>query len=1007
MTDPANIPPSGGDQGGANPEIRTAHFLAQTKIPDRYLALGLDRLARDLDPKRGDLVFIDYKSLGVRQLGSIYEGLLEFKVRLAAGPMAVVKGKKSEEILSQAEAKRGQLAIRRTLAKGAVYLENDRRERKATGSYYTPDYIVKYIVQHTVGPVLEEKFAALRPRLAQAAGRFHKAVQQKQSVGTVPDKPALLADIAAGPLAELFDLKVLDPAMGSGHFLVEAVDYLTDRLVRFVEGFPFLSHFFDGMRRDILAEMERQAVTIDPARLTDVTLLKRHVLKRCIYGVDLNPMAVELAKVSLWLDCFTLGAPLSFLDHHLRHGNSLIGTSARQAEAEMAGPAAGGQLTFLTGPFIGLLRVAEIMRGISFLTDVTMSEVQRSEQLFREFDRAATPYKQLLDVYVARYFGVARADEFLRLYGVEALTVDADKLGQPYRAVLAEARRLYEEKRFFHWDLEFPEVFIDLERADWKTDGGFDAVVGNPPYGVIEDKKYLAKELVTTSQNGDVYVAFLERSSELSRIEGYIGFIIPLGWQTGVNYSQIRHLILNRSMSRIINLPFDIFPDAYVDTGILTFKNVEPFQNWTSLTFAFHKQERIIDLANIDYHQVKQIEWVEGKETIVLDPVKLKLIKRLLSTDSTVKYGTITESVRGILAGNNRDISPQPLGIEWRPFFVGDFDRYYIENPRLFILFGDNLKERPASFDIFTGSRILIRRLVNRQDRLMATVVKETFVNKKDIYIFKVTVKNYKIYYLLALINSLVLSFAYLESDIAATKDDFRQTTLDGLRNLPIRRIHFTTPAGERVEKLAHLVGLYEQGQAETLLAQVEALLPKDEAGNFVAFAQPSPAEGRAASPPAGGSEGGREYSDVVHDLLAHLAQQMIDLNQQKQAEQKRYLATLEAALAISPDNNGNSGLEALSGKTYIQGYLGDYQKGEAETEWAVIEETLFKNKRRIGANLSDSRLLARLRSQYEQSLDTLRPLKAQLAGTDWLIDQIVYRLYGLTEAEIAVVEGK
>ena len=76
--------------------------------------------------------------------------------------------------------------------------------------------------------------------------------------------------------------------------------------------------------------MDRQGVTVNTARLTDLNLLKRHVLKRCIYGVDLNPMAVELAKVSLWLDCFTLGAPLSFLDHHMKVGNSLIGANVEE-----------------------------------------------------------------------------------------------------------------------------------------------------------------------------------------------------------------------------------------------------------------------------------------------------------------------------------------------------------------------------------------------------------------------------------------------------------------------------------------------------------------------------------------------------------------------------------------------------------------------------------------------------------------------------------------------------
>ena len=474
-------------------ESEAARFLNRAKLPDRSLALGLDLMARDVDSKRGDLGLIDYKSLGVRQLGSIYEGLLEFKLRVAVERMAVVKGKRTEQVLPYAEAVeagqtiltegRGKSARARTYPPGTVYLENDRRERKATGSYYTPDYIVKYIVRQTVGPVMDEKLAALRPRLRQVERDFHRLIKRKKEMEkVVPDEPRLLQSTFGDALHALFAIKILDPAMGSGHFLVEAVDYVTDRLVRFLDGFPFLATFFEGMRRAILEEMNRQRVTVHPDRLTDVTLLKRHVLKRCIYGVDLNPMAVELAKVSLWLDCFTLGAPLSFLDHHLRPGNSLIGASAQELDE---GDGDGPQMTLFTGPFTGLLRAAEIMRGVSRLTDVTLEQVQESDSLFKAYDVAAKPFKQLLDIHVAQHFGVERAAEFLTSHSQdEALAMLKGQADVPeiYADVLTQARALYEEKGFFHWDLEFPEVFIDLENTKWKDDGGFDAVIGNPPY---------------------------------------------------------------------------------------------------------------------------------------------------------------------------------------------------------------------------------------------------------------------------------------------------------------------------------------------------------------------------------------------------------------------------------------------------------------------------------------------------------------------------------------------
>jgi hypothetical protein len=207
-----NLPVYNG--GLFSPESDAGQFLARHAIPDRELALGLDLLARDVDEKSQALALIDYKDLGVRHLGSIYEGLLEFRLRLATEPLVVVKEKGRERYLPAGEA-----GSRRTVgavAPGEVYLENDKRERKATGSYYTPDYIVKYIVEHTVGPVLERKFAALTPRLRDAQRNFRQHKQRVHSRGDDQD-PALLWN---GPemvrLADdCLDVRVLDPAMGA------------------------------------------------------------------------------------------------------------------------------------------------------------------------------------------------------------------------------------------------------------------------------------------------------------------------------------------------------------------------------------------------------------------------------------------------------------------------------------------------------------------------------------------------------------------------------------------------------------------------------------------------------------------------------------------------------------------------------------------------------------------------------------------------------------------------
>jgi hypothetical protein len=148
------------DKEDRSPEAEATRFLERERISDRYLAIAIDLVARAIDPKRLDLASIDYKSLGVRQLGSIYEGLLEFRLRIADEKLGVVKEKGREvyKIFNKLSDREKTRAEKQNsyVSRGHAYLENDKRERKATGSYYTPDHIVKYIVENAVGPVLQK-----------------------------------------------------------------------------------------------------------------------------------------------------------------------------------------------------------------------------------------------------------------------------------------------------------------------------------------------------------------------------------------------------------------------------------------------------------------------------------------------------------------------------------------------------------------------------------------------------------------------------------------------------------------------------------------------------------------------------------------------------------------------------------------------------------------------------------------------------------------------------------
>ena len=564
-------------------EGETARFLASHKIPDRYLALGLDLLARDVDDKRQDLVFIDYKSLGVRQLGSIYEGLLEFRVRIAEEKMAVVKRKNTEEVIPYAEAVemkrrvltvgRGKNAQERVYQSGAVYLENDRRERKASGSYYTPDHIVKYIVENTVGPVLSEKFEKLRPRFREAGQRYRQKLREAEALrkqGRPFDDPPKVTNTYEGLVDDLFDLKVLDPALGSGHFLVEAVDFICDRILGeregFLRAFPWnpVTNFLQHTREAIVAEMERQGVTVDLGRLTDINLLKRYVLKRCVYGVDLNPMAVELAKVSLWLDCFTIGAPLSFLDHHLKCGNSLIGTTVQEVESELARQKQGHVSDLFGGPFQGLLAATATIEELRRIPDATVEQAELSHRLYAKFEEAQVPYKSALDIWVSQHFGNELATQYLTLAGtdlVDQIRSGGEGLSAEYRETISLSGDIGNEKRFFHWDLEFPEAFVDLGRGQWKlkAEQGFDAVVGNPPYDVLATEElgydvtpfagyFRTNPVYEPAVRGklNLYKLFTCRAATLSALRGLFSLIVPMGLLGDAPARGMRRLLLEQ-----------------------------------------------------------------------------------------------------------------------------------------------------------------------------------------------------------------------------------------------------------------------------------------------------------------------------------------------------------------------------------------------------------------------------------------------------------------------------
>ena len=461
---------------------------------------------------------ISYRTLDVEQIGSVYETIMGFRMEIATGRSVAIKPAKKlgapstvdlDELLVQPHGDRAKwlqahaernvtdtvakalraadtledlhAALDRVLDKdatpdlvppGALVLQpND--ERRRSGSHYTPRELTEPIVRHTLAPVLG--------KLRGEDGR-------------------------APTPAEILDLKVCDPAMGSGAFLVETCRQLADALIE--------------------ACCAHGEMPVIPPDEDEVIHARRLVAQRCLYGIDRNPMAVDLAKVSLWLSTLARDHPLTFVDHAFRHGDSLVGLTRRQIEAFHWLPD--------TEPFQAGFETMRVREHVANATELRRRIREAGEEVSdQELHDLWHDARDEIDA--VRLFG----DLALAAFFEEAKSKQREARRLQYTTAVAEGEAIrylpwLEEQRDdtpplapFHWEIEFPEVF-DRENP------GFDAFVGNPPFagknavaaGNIAGYPDWLKTLHDESHgNADLVAHFYRRTFKLLRNGGTLGLI--------------------------------------------------------------------------------------------------------------------------------------------------------------------------------------------------------------------------------------------------------------------------------------------------------------------------------------------------------------------------------------------------------------------------------------------------------------------------------------------------
>jgi len=533
-----------------DPDISAAGArLAEIRLDNAAFGPVLVNLLID-ETEEGVRGPVDFRNIGVREFGVIYEGLLESELSVADEPLGVDADGRYEPVDLDAE------PDREVVDAGEVYLHGQSGERKATGTYYTKRRFVEHILEYSLEPALDEHIERI-DRLRTEKGEQAAA-------------------------RAFFDLRVADIAMGSGHFLVGAVDRIESRLYTYLTEQP-LAPIQDELKTLREAALDALPSEEYGAAIEDGQLLRRQVARRCIYGVDLNPLATELARLSIWVHTFVPGLPLTFLEYNLITGDSLAGIGTLDEVSEILDIEQSSLGMFAGGQSV-MNEIRDDIHNLGRFADASAEQVQEARETRHQIEKKLEQVRAKFDIMAA-----SRIDDNIDTDPVSNTDIDITK-----HISYEKSRKISDSTNLVHFPAAFPEVF-DSDNP------GFDTVLGNPPWqeATMEKKEFWSRyipglqgmsqtqieskteeiresrpdlvdqyvqELEEQQQRGqfikngpypgaasggsapDSYKAFSWRFRQLLSTDGYAGLVLPRSAFSGSGSEEFRRELLTSSV---------------------------------------------------------------------------------------------------------------------------------------------------------------------------------------------------------------------------------------------------------------------------------------------------------------------------------------------------------------------------------------------------------------------------------------------------------------------------
>ena len=928
-------------------------YLRDCSISDPHLAsalFDLTHMPNSKTPHRYQT--IDYRDLSVRALGGLYEGMLEYKLFLAQEKTyGVPDGKGGYEYELASKVKKPKRTYR-VIEAGDVYFSHSPTQRRATGSYYTHEYIVDYIVRQTVHQGVRERRKPLEAKLTDWLDEVHGALDDAERTRL---QKAVDREVFEFVEDEVLTFRVCDPAMGSGHFLVNTAHAIANFIVETLS----------------LTAWENAQIDSDPQ------YWRRRVVESCIYGVDLNPLAVELAKLSLWLASVAKGKPLSFLDHHMREGNSLIGVPLVDLAAVLSPAPLGaasrreqkqrdaGQLSMLDDPaFMGQMTLAaSLTEDIATHVAGTLDQVKAQAADYAQARERLAPYRLLADLLAALHFGLKLDQQELPMIAKYVISRGSTEVSV-YDDTLATVDRIALEQRFFHWALEFPELFLKTREglSGWR----FDVMVTNPPYSAQmseAERRWIGR----TYETGHGYKNSALHFTELCvRQAERAGLIVPKSITFVSSWRAGRTLLSQRALNKVVDVGM-AFEDVLLEQVILVTDASQQSGEFESIVWGDRGPESAVTVPHDLTREADLIPCgITGRELDLFTKVNA----------SGRRLAEVCSAFEGLHWYDRlRESGDTPV------FRGGHIRRYELSPPQEFVELSESDLDR-IEIRRLLGPKVLLQRIVAHITRPRPHILIQAFADDSGSLVLK-TVEVVLLddgvlspHGLTALLNSRLMAwYAYrFIFNKAVRSMDFDRPYVD---KIPLPSLSPCTPSHARGSILAKVKVMYEdQVASHDLLSNTSVA-----ASPLITFVS----ELLSAEP---------KKPDVVHDLLAYLAERMIEMNKGKHTEAREFLDWLAGCTQVS--------IRDWRLKTYLDSYW--------EHGWDELHRALNQNRKAIekasGYNVENPNTLATIQAKWSRSIAQLAPLLQRIATTDRLIDLIVYQLYGLNEEDVAIVES-